>query len=89
MTTMTTTRTDAAVLRQSVLDVLHRIAPELVPDRLQSSMPLRDQVDLASLDWVNFLAAVQDRLGVEIPEADYEKLATFDDLLAYLAAKLR
>ena len=85
---MTHTRIDPATLRQTVLDTLRRIAPEVSPDTLQSAKPLRDQVDLDSMDWLNFLVALHEKLGVDIPEADYAKLATLDDLLAYLRAKL-
>lgn len=85
---MTTTHLDAATLRQAVFDTLHRIAPELSPAELKPAVPLRDQVDLDSMDWLNFLVALHERLGVDIPEADYAKLVTFDDLLGYLAGKL-
>jgi acyl carrier protein len=84
---MITTHIDAATLRQSIFDTLHRIAPELSPEELKPAVPLRDQVDLDSMDWLNFLVALHDKLGVDIPEADYAKLVTFDDLVAYLATK--
>jgi acyl carrier protein len=85
---MTHTRIDPVTLRQTVLDTLRRIAPEISPDTLQSAKALRDQVDLDSMDWLNFLVALHEKLGIDIPEADYAKLATLDDLLAYLRAKL-
>jgi acyl carrier protein len=73
-------------LRETVFATLRRIAPEFVPGELQPLVPLRDQVDLDSMDWLNFVVALHDRLGVDIPEADYRKLVTLDDLLAYLEA---
>ena len=76
-------------LREIVLATLCRIAPEVVPEELRPGTPLRDQVDLDSMDWLNFLVGLHGRLGVDIPEADYRKLVTLDDLLAYLAAHLR
>jgi len=75
-------------LRETVLALLRRIAPEVAPGELHPRVPLRDQVDLDSMDWLNFLVGLHGRLGVEIPEADYGKLVTLDDLLAYLAARL-
>jgi acyl carrier protein len=75
-------------LRETVLAALCRIAPEIAPGELQPDVPLRDQVDLDSMDWLNFLVGLHGRLGVDIPEADYRKLVTLDDLLAYLAARL-
>jgi len=74
-------------LRAAVLAALCRIAPEVEPAELRPDVPLRDQVDLDSMDWLNFLVALHGRLGVDIPEADYRKLVTLDDLLAYLAAR--
>jgi len=76
-------------LRETVIATLCRIAPEVAPADLRSGVPLRDQVDLDSMDWLNFLVGLHGRLGVDIPEADYRKLVTLDDLVAYLAARCR
>jgi acyl carrier protein len=40
------------------------------------------------MDWLNFLIGLHQKLGVNIPEADYAKLVTLDDVLDYLLAKL-
>jgi len=85
---MTPTRVDSATIRQTVLDVLRRIAPEVSPDSLQPAKPLRNQVDLDSMDWLNFIVALHERFGVDIPEADYAKLVTLDDVTDYLTTKL-
>jgi acyl carrier protein len=77
---------DDATLRQTVFATLRRIAPEVAPDELAPGRPLRDQVDLDSMDWLNFLLGLHAALGVEIPETDYAKLVTLDDLVAYLKA---
>jgi acyl carrier protein len=75
-------------LRSTVLATLARIAPEFDPGGLEPAVPLRDQVDLDSMDWLNFLVGLHSQLGVDIPEADYRKLVTLNDLLAYLAPRL-
>ena len=48
---------------------------------------LREELDLDSMDFLNLLVGVHQRTGIEIPEADYPKLATLDRLVAYLAAR--
>ena len=72
-------------LRAQVLEALGGIAPEADPGSLRGNLALRDQLDLDSMDFLNFLVAVHERTGVEIPEADYGKLATLDQLVDYLA----
>jgi acyl carrier protein len=78
---------DRDSLAGEVLALLRTIAPELEPAELQRSRPLRSQVDLDSMDWLNFLLALNQRFGVQIPESDYARLVTLDDVLDYLAAR--
>jgi acyl carrier protein len=79
---------DKDQLRTVVLATLTGIAPEVEADELRDDKPLRNQVDLDSMDWLNFLLGLHERLAVDIPEADYAKLITLGDILAYLEARL-
>lgn len=79
---------DDAQIRREVLEALQGIAPEVEPETLRSDRPLRDEVDLDSMDWLRFLAALHLRLGVNIPEADYQQLTSLDALLAYVGRRL-
>lgn len=78
---------DRNQIRSAVLAELKRIAPEVEEGSLAPTKLLRDQVDLDSMDWLNFLVALHERLKVEIPEADYRRLATLDQIVDYLGAK--
>lgn len=79
---------DRLMLSTLVLAVLRSIAPEVEPGSIEPGRPLRQQVDLDSMDWLNFLVGLHERLGVNIPEADYAGLVTLDNVLDYLQAKL-
>jgi acyl carrier protein len=80
--------TDRATLTKSVLAVLCSIAPEVEPGEVVPSRTLRSQVDLDSMDWLNFLVALHATFGVSIPESDYARLVTLDDVLDYLQARI-
>lgn len=71
-----------------VMAELTAIAPEVNPAELAPARLLREQVDLDSMDWLNFLIGLHGRFKVDIPEADYARLRTLDDLIGYLRAKL-
>lgn len=75
-------------IRAVALATLLSIAPEVEADELRGDRPLRSQVDLDSMDWLNFLLGLHEKLKVEIPEADYARLVTLDDVVAYLQNKL-
>ncbi|MCW5590536.1 MAG: acyl carrier protein [Burkholderiales bacterium] len=66
---------------------LRKIAPELEEGDVAPDKLLRDQVDLDSMDWLNFLIAVHQRFKVEIAESDYATLATLDQIAAYVVAR--
>ncbi len=71
-------------IRATVLRVLGEIAPEADLAQLKPDVPLRTQLDLDSMDFLNFVIALHEALRVEIPEADYPKLATLDGCVDYL-----
>jgi acyl carrier protein len=80
--------TDREQLKATALAVLRGIAPEVDTDDIAPGTPLRNQVDLDSMDWLNFLIGLHQRLGVDIPEADYAQLVTLDNVLDYLQQRL-
>ena len=73
-------------IREAVLKQLGRIAPEADPAAVDPAVPLREQLDIDSMDFLNFVIALHKELGVDIPEKDYPKLATLDGCVAYLAS---
>jgi acyl carrier protein len=74
-------------IKRVVVEALARIAPEVDGATLPDGVKLREEFDLDSMDFLNFVLALHDRLGVDIPEADYSRLSTLDGTVSYLAAK--
>lgn len=76
------------VLRETVLESLATVAPEMDPTSLRPDEPLREQLDLDSFDFLQSLVALDRKLSVSIPEADYGRLTTLDACVDYLSRKL-
>jgi acyl carrier protein len=79
---------DDRELRATVVSLLRQIAPEIEPSTLDGTLALRDQVDLDSMDFLNFLVSMNQRLHVDIPESAYEQLRSLDDIVGYLRARM-
>jgi acyl carrier protein len=75
-------------IRKVVQEELNNIAPEIDLTTIDPAGDLREILDIDSMDFLNFITAINHRLGVEIPELDYPKLVTLDGAVAYIAAKL-
>jgi acyl carrier protein len=76
-------------LKALILREVGNIAPETDLVQIDPSSNLREQVDLDSMDMLNLLIAIHGATGVDIPEADYAKMASIDDAVAYLRMRVR
>ena len=76
-----------AELRKTVLDALGDIAPEADLDALPPDKDLREELDIDSMDFLNFVVALHEKLGVDIPEIDYPQLMTLEGAIAYLSQR--
>ena len=75
-------------LAQRILALVTKIAPDVDADSVIPGVDFRDQFDFDSMDTLNFAIALNKEFGVEIPEADYAKLASLDKSVKYLQGKL-
>ena len=75
-------------LKDTVLRVLSSIAPEVDGASLDPAKDLRDQIDIDSVDFLNFVIGLHKEFGIEIPDADVGKLTTLHGCAAYLAGRL-
>jgi len=73
-------------IRAGVRAAIEVVAPGTDWQRIEPSRPLREQVDLDSLDWLNFIAEVGERLSVHVPASDYAQFESLDSVLAYFGA---
>ena len=78
------TREDA---RDAVLRALSDVAPEVDPSTIRSDTDLRDQLDIDSMDLLNFVIGIHEQARVDIPEADYPRLQSLDDIVDYVVEK--
>ena len=71
-------------LRAVVLSCLKTVAPETKIAGIDPSRGFNEQLDIDSVDYLNFIMGVEEALGIRIAEADYPKFSTLDGCLATL-----
>lgn len=72
-------------IRAGVIDALATVAPEADLGALRPNVNLREQLDIDSMDFLNFAIALHNAFKVDFPERDYPKLATLDGCVDYLS----
>lgn len=76
-----------AELRQTIFQLLKKVAPDTEPEKLQPGDKIREKLDIDSFDALRFLVELDEQIGVGIPEEDYGKTTTMQDLVKYLLQK--
>ena len=76
-------------IRQVVLDILARIAPDEDLSDLDDAVAFRDQMELDSMDFLDIVMELRKMYRVQIPEEDYENLVTMSSTVTYLTPLLK
>lgn len=71
----------------ALVEELHRIAPDIEINEIDKTEDLRDEFDIDSMDFLTLVTALSKTLSVSMPEADYDQMGTFNELLGYLGKK--
>ena len=68
-----------------IFDSLVAVAPEVEPAGLDPERPFRDQIEIDSVDFLNFVLGLEKRLKISVPDLEYPQLSTLAGCRAYLA----
>lgn len=75
-------------IKDSILQILRQIAPDTDPATLQPDDNIRQTLGIDSFDALQVIVALDEKLGVDIPEQDYGKTGTLKSMVSYLREKL-
>jgi acyl carrier protein len=76
-------------IKKVVLDIISEIAPDEDLSNVQPDVRLREQLDLDSMDFLDIVMELRKQHGIEVPEEDYQKLASLDSCADYLTPKFQ
>jgi acyl carrier protein len=79
----------AEQIRQVILDILAKIAPDEDLSDLNDEVPFRDQMELDSMDFLDIVMELRKMYRVQIPEDEYENLITMNSTVTYLTPLLK
>ncbi len=76
-------------IKDVILEIIEDIDEEADMDNLDANAPLRDQLDLDSMDFLDIVMELRKRYKLQIPEEEYPQLATLTSCVNYLEPKLK
>ncbi len=76
-------------VRQHVVDIIADIAVDDDVTSIDDATPLRDQLDLDSMDFLDIVMELKKRHSIEVPQEDYPQLASMESCVTYLTPKFQ
>jgi acyl carrier protein len=76
-------------IRSEILDILSDIAPDEDLSSLADDKPFREQLELDSMDFLDIVMELRKRHRIQVPEADYQHLASMSSTVAYLEPRMK
>jgi acyl carrier protein len=78
-----------ADIRTEILDILSDIAPDEDLSTLKDDVAFREQLELDSMDFLDIVMELRKRHRIQVPEEDYEQLASMQSTVEYLTPKMK
>jgi acyl carrier protein len=69
-----------------IFEVLAGIAPEVDPGTVDHGLDLTDQLDLDSMDYLNWMIGIGQAVDIDIPQRDTGEFMTIDGAAGYLVS---
>ncbi len=76
-------------IKATILEIISQIIPDEDLSELKGDIPIREQVELDSMDFLDIVMELRKRYGIEVPESEYTELATLDGSVAYLEPRMK
>lgn len=76
-------------IRQVILGILERIAPDEDLTNLNDGVAFREQMELDSMDFLDIVMELRKMYRIQIPEDDYQNLVSMDSTVSYLTPMLK
>lgn len=76
-------------VKDIVMNIISIVSPDAELSEVKGDVPLRDQLDMDSMDFLDIVMELRKRYKIEVPKEDYPQLATLDSCVSYLVPHFR
>lgn len=76
-------------IKKIVLQILKKIAPDTNPESLNEHDNIREVLAIDSFDYLQFIVGLDNELRTKIPEDDYGKIQTLNEIIKYIIEKMK
>ena len=76
-------------ISRAIKDAIMEVAPEIGEDEILPDANIQRSLEIDSFDFLKVLTSLNEKLGVDVPEADYGKVSTLSQMTDYFDGRMR
>ena len=75
-------------IKETIIEQILAVAPDIEKEEIEPDANLQRSLEIDSFDFLKVLTALNDELGVDVPESDYAQVDTLEHMADYFKARL-
>ncbi len=75
-------------IKQTIIEQILMVAPDIEKEEIEPNANLQRSLEIDSFDFLKVLTALNETLGVDVPETDYAQVDTLEHMADYFKARL-
>ncbi len=75
-------------IKSAIIKQILEIAPDIQEDEIKLNDNIQRSLEIDSFDFLKILTALNEELGVEVPESEYAKVDTLEHMAEYFLERL-
>ena len=75
-------------IKQTIIEQILAVAPDIEKEEIEPNANLQRSLEIDSFDFLKVLTALNETLGVDVPESDYAQVDTLEHMADYFKARL-
>ena len=75
-------------IKQAIIEQILAVAPDIEKEEIEPNANLQRSLEIDSFDFLKVLTALNEALGVDVPETDYAQVDTLEHMADYFKARL-
>jgi len=75
-------------IKGMIIKNILEVAPDIQEDEIEPNANIQRSLEIDSFDFLKILTSLNEELGVEVPESEYSKVDTLENMADYFLKRL-
>jgi len=75
-------------IKSIIIKTILEVAPDIEEQEIEPNENLQQSLEIDSFDFLKILTQMNEEISIEVPESDYSKVGTLEDMAEYFMQQI-